>query len=79
MLEAGMAVTHVTRNIGVIHCTITRLRTKFDATGSLKDRPLTGWPRKSTANEDRYITLISRRNKTYFSQYIMPATNPVCI
>jgi len=62
MLEAGMAVTHVARNIGVNHCTISRLRTKFNATGSLKDRPLTGWPRKSTPNEDRYITLISRRN-----------------
>jgi len=61
MLEAGMAVTHVARIIGVSHCTISRLRTKFNATGSLKDRPLIGRPRKSTANEDRYITLISRR------------------
>jgi len=63
MLEAGMAVTLVARNIGVSHCTISRLRTKFNATGSLKDCPLTGRPRKSTANEDRYITLISRRNR----------------
>ena len=62
MLEAGMAVTHVARNIGVSHCTISRLLTKFNATGSLKDRPLTGQPRKSTANEDCFITLISRRN-----------------
>jgi len=57
-----MAVTHVARNIGVSHCTIPRLRTNFNAAESLKDRPLTGWPRKYTANEDRYITLISRRN-----------------
>jgi len=57
MLEAGMAVTHVARNIGVSHCTISRLRTKFNATGSFKDRPRTGRPRKTTANEDRYITL----------------------
>jgi len=62
MLEAGMAVAHVARNIGVSHCTILHLRTKFNATGSLNDRPLTGRPRKSTANEDRYITLFSRRN-----------------
>jgi len=27
MLEAGMAVTHVARNIDVSHCTISRLRT----------------------------------------------------
>ena len=63
MLEAGMALTHVARNIDVSHCTISRLRTKFNATGSLKNRPLTGWPRKSTANEDHYMTLISRCNR----------------
>jgi len=56
MLEAGMAVTHVARNIGVSHCTIARLWTKFNAPGSLKDRPRTSRPRKTTANEDRYIT-----------------------
>jgi len=62
MLEAGMAVTHVARIIGVSHCTISRLWTKFNTTGSLNYRLLTVRPRKSTANEDRYITLISRRN-----------------
>jgi len=62
-LEAGMAVTHVARNIGVSHCTISRLRTKFNATGLLKDRPRTGRPRKTTANEDRYITLTSHHNR----------------
>ena len=29
----------------------------------VKDRPFTGRLRKSTANEDRYITLISRHNR----------------
>jgi len=38
MLEAEMAVTHVTRNIDDSHCTISRLRTKFNATGSLNKR-----------------------------------------
>jgi len=55
MLEAGMAVTNVARNIGVSQCLISRLPTKFNATGSLKDRPRTGRPRKTTANEGRYI------------------------
>jgi len=63
MLEVGMAVTHEARNIDVSHCTISRLRTQFNTTGSLKDRPFTGRLRKSTANEDRYITLISRHNR----------------
>jgi len=70
MLEAGMAVTHVARNIGVIHSTISRLRTKFNTTGPLKDQPCTGRFRKTTANEDRYITLTSRRNRFASSQKI---------
>jgi len=70
MLEAGMAMTHVARNIGVSHSTISRLRTKFNATGSLKDRPCTGRPRKTTAYEDRFITLTSRRNRFGSSQRI---------
>jgi len=45
MLETGMAVTHVVRNIGVSHCTISHIRTKFNATGSLKDHSHTGQPR----------------------------------
>jgi len=56
MLEAGMAVTHAPRNIGVSHCTISRLWTNINAPWSLKDRPRTSRPRKTTANEDRYIT-----------------------
>ena len=44
MLEAEMAMTHVARCISVSHCTMSRLRTKFNATGSLKDRPCTGRP-----------------------------------
>jgi len=63
MLEVGMAVKHEARNIDVSHCTISRLRTKFNTTGSLKDRLFTGRPRKSNANEDRYVTLISRHNR----------------
>jgi len=68
MLAAGMAVTHVARNIGVGHCAISRLWTEFNATGSLKDHPRTGRPRKTTANEDRYITLTLRRNRFALSQ-----------
>jgi len=70
MLEAGMAMTHVAHSIDVSHCTISRLRTKFNATGSLKDRPCTGRPRNTTANENRYITLTSRCNRSASSQRI---------
>jgi len=62
MLEAIMAVTHVAHSIGVSHCTFLRLQTKLNATGSLKDCLCTGRPRKTTANEDLYITLTSHCN-----------------
>ena len=68
MLNTGKA--HVAPNIGVSHSTISRLRTKFNATGSLKDRPHTGLPRKTTANEDCYITLTSHGNRFASSQRI---------
>jgi len=35
MFEVGMAVTHDARNIDVSHCTISRLRTTFNTTGSV--------------------------------------------
>jgi len=49
MLEAGMAVSHVARNIGVSLCTISRFQKQINATGSFKDRPCTDRPRKTTA------------------------------
>jgi len=70
MLKAKMAVIHVARNVGVSHCTISCPRTKFNATGSLKDRLHTGRPWKTTANEDSYITLTSHRNRFASSQRI---------
>lgn len=68
MIEAGMTCAAVARRIGCSRSTISRLRSRLLDTGSLKDRPRTGRPRKTTANEDRYITLTSRRNRFYSGQ-----------
>ena len=62
MLEGRMLVTAAARQIGVHHSTVSRLRSRYEAIGSLKDYRRTGRPRKTSAAEDRYIIMTSRRN-----------------
>jgi len=63
MLQAGTDVNQVAGAFGVHRTTISRLRDKFANTGSVKDRPRPGQPRKSTAQDDRSITLRVLRNR----------------
>ena len=53
MLWAGTDVDQVVGAFGVHRTTISRLRDKF--TGSVKNRPRPGQPRKSIAQNDRSI------------------------
>ena len=57
-----MLVTAAARQIGVHHSTVSRLRSRYEAIGSLKDRCRTGRLRKTSAAEDRYIIMMSRWN-----------------
>ena len=63
MLEAGMSVTAVARQIGVHHSTVSRLWSRWVATGSHRDRRRSGRPRITTAAQDRDIVLTSHRNQ----------------
>ena len=45
--------------------------TATQATGSVKDRPRSGRPRKTTPREDRFILTSSRRNRRYLSRKLM--------
>ena len=63
VLEGGMGVREVARRLGVAHSTISRLQTRYQQTGSVKDRPRRGRDRITSAQEDRYIVLTSRRNR----------------
>ncbi len=63
MLRGGMGVNAVARHFGVSGSTISRLRDRFDETGSVQDRQRVGRPRKTTPIEDRYVKLTSRRNR----------------
>lgn len=63
MLTAGMMVKQVAQHFQVSESAISRLRTKFQQTGSVKDRPRSGRPRKTSRREDNYIVTSSRRDR----------------
>ena len=71
VLKAGMSLTdvalHFNRHVSTIH----RLRHRLQATGSVKDRPRSGRPRKTTPREDRFIVTSSRRIRRYSSRKLM--------
>ena len=63
LLEAGMRANDVAGRFGGNERTIYRLQARFRQTGSTKDRPHSGRPRKTTPREDRYLVTSSRRNR----------------
>lgn len=63
MLGAGMRYRDVARQFNVHESTISRLKTRFEQTGSASDKPRSGRPRKTTPREDNYIVTTSRRNR----------------
>ena len=62
-LEAGVRGYRVAAAFGVSPGTISKLKTKFRETGDVKDRPRSGRPRKTTPQEDRFLTLASLRDR----------------
>lgn len=68
MLEAGIASNAIARRFGCSRKTIQRLVTRYQQTGTVRDRPRPGHPRVTTARTDRYITL------THLRQRRLPAT-----
>ena len=63
MLNAGISGTVVSRHFVCIRKTINSLRRRFRVAGNLADSPRSGWPRVTTANDDRYIVLQHLRNR----------------
>ena len=62
-LEAGVPAFRVAASFGVSPGTISKLGTKFRETGEVKDRPKSGCPKKTTPQEDRFLTLAAMRNR----------------
>ncbi|XP_036949845.1 zinc finger and SCAN domain-containing protein 31-like [Acanthopagrus latus] len=62
-LQAGVPQNQVAALLGVSPSTISKLKAKFRLTGDVIDRPRSGRPKKTTPQEDRFLTLSARRNR----------------
>ena len=63
MLRAGMTAREVARRFNVHEGTVCCLQTRFRQTHVVSDRPRSGRPRVTTAEQDRHIRLTHLRNR----------------
>ena len=63
MLEAGHWQRQVAGQFNVTQSVISRLRNRYNQTGTVQERQRSGRPRCTTAREARYLGLIARRQK----------------
>ena len=63
MLTAGMSARDVAWHFQSHESTISRLLNRFQKTGNVADRPRSDRPRKTTPQEDRFLTTSSGRNR----------------
>ncbi|GFU51663.1 transposable element Tcb2 transposase [Trichonephila clavipes] len=62
-IEAGQSITDVVLFFGVHHSVISRLWKQFQTTQTVVRRPVGGRPRVTTPAVDRYIAIVSKRNR----------------
>lgn len=62
-LDAGWGQQEVSRHFGVCRLTVSRLQTRFRATGDVGDRPRSGRRRVTTRRQDRYIEVQATRSR----------------
>ncbi|GFT50919.1 hypothetical protein TNCV_1195201 [Trichonephila clavipes] len=62
--DPGQTQRSVADAVGVARSIVARLWNRFQETGNVRRRPGAGWPRATTATDDRYIQLTARRNRT---------------
>ncbi|GBL74815.1 hypothetical protein AVEN_243666-1 [Araneus ventricosus] len=78
-LEAGQTQFVVVAWLGVSQSFIFRLWNRFLKTGNVRRRSVQGHTRARTQNDDRYLTLTARRNRsmnaTVFQQHLLRAAD----
>ncbi|GBN12477.1 Transposable element Tc1 transposase [Araneus ventricosus] len=62
-LEAGQSQVHICREFNLTPRVVCNLWKQFQDTGSIERKPGQGRPRATTAREDRYLSIIARRNR----------------
>uniref|UniRef100_A0A8C4ZXH5 Transposase Tc1-like domain-containing protein n=1 Tax=Gadus morhua TaxID=8049 RepID=A0A8C4ZXH5_GADMO len=60
-LQGGVSQNQVAALFGVSPSTLSKLKAKFHIMGDVKDRPRSGRPKKTTPQEDHFITLSALR------------------
>ena len=63
MLAGGMTVNDVAVSFGVHRTTIWRLAQRFRTTGTVKDMPRCGRPKRLTPREERYFRITAGRDR----------------
>ena len=63
MVQLGESYAHVARILNCTKLTITRLIQRYGVTGRTADRPRSGRPRVTTANENRHLRILHLRNR----------------
>ncbi|GBM06186.1 hypothetical protein AVEN_167074-1 [Araneus ventricosus] len=62
-LEAGQFQVYICREFNLTPSVVCNLLKQFQDTGSIERKPGQGRPRATTATEDRYLSIIARRNR----------------
>ncbi|GBN21748.1 hypothetical protein AVEN_258184-1 [Araneus ventricosus] len=62
-LEAGQSQVQICREFNLTPSVVCNLWKQFQDTGSIERKPGQGRPRATTATEDRYLSIIARRNR----------------
>ncbi|GBL73065.1 hypothetical protein AVEN_128223-1 [Araneus ventricosus] len=62
-LEAGQSQVEICREFNLTPSAVCNLWKQFQDTGSIERKPGQGRPRATTATEDRYLSIIARRNR----------------
>lgn len=70
MLQEGESQRAVARRLGVSRRAIRNVWERYQETGSVARRPGTGRVRATTAQEDRYIRLTARRERTITARHL---------
>ena len=63
MIDGGMSVEAVSRQLNVHHTTISRLKSCIQLTGTINNRPHARGPRVTTPAQGRYIQLLHLCNR----------------
>ncbi|GBM82475.1 hypothetical protein AVEN_227008-1 [Araneus ventricosus] len=62
-LEAGQSQVQICREFTLTPSVVCNLWKQFQDTGSIERKPSQGRPRPTSATEDRYLSIIARRNR----------------